>query len=151
LTEVIFVILDPSSDTQDQVCRMIDGLYTLKTSQVVLMDSNEQAKSMDERLWTFDLEAFIPHNLIDEPIQPPPPVQIAWSTPARRFHTLIHMTEQTALPEQVQRYQRVIDLVPADDQLKEIARQRFKGYRQQGIPPQTLSFQDFLGQFSTES
>lgn len=103
--------------------------------QRVLMacDTEEQALRLDEALWQRDPSAFVPHNLAGEGPRYGAPVEICW--PKRRGNAprdvLISLLPQCA--DFASAFHEVIDFVPNEDALKQLARDRYKAYRSVGF------------------
>jgi DNA polymerase-3 subunit chi len=94
-----------------------------------------QCAELDELLWRFKGETFIPHNLHDE--QPDAPVVIGIDQPpATAQAVLINLHPQiTANCEQ---FSRIIEIVNQQPEQLELARDNFRLYRQRGYAPQRV-------------
>ncbi|MFM2486561.1 DNA polymerase III subunit chi [Celerinatantimonas yamalensis] len=123
----------------DVVCQIIARHYDQGERVFVLAGDQAQAEALDERLWQFEPQAFVAHNLVGEGPRGGAPVELGWELGQGRRQTLIHLQANVAANHQ--QYQQVIDFVPADDAGKEQARERYKVYRRLGVMPQTEPFQ----------
>lgn len=108
---------------------------------LLLVADAETAAQADRSLWTFAPYSFVAHACADSPLAAESPVLIA---PQRdfprlqknnanatlRFHILINL--DTAMPEGIADFERVIEIVTHDDNDKAAARERFKAYRALG-------------------
>lgn len=92
-----------------------------------------QALQLDKALWRYDPEAFVPHNLAGEGPHYGAPVEVCW--PQRRGNEsrdlLISLLPTCA--NFVAAFQEVIDFVPDEDSLKQLARYRYQAYRSIGF------------------
>ena len=79
-------------------------------------------------LWAFDPDSFVPHNLIGEGPKQGAAVEISWQPPKNRRAVLINLTRE--VPNFANQFSHLIDFVPADEALKEQARNRFRTCRQ---------------------
>ncbi|MCP1373497.1 DNA polymerase III subunit chi [Dyella lutea] len=106
-------------------CELAKRAYAAQQPTLVLCRDFEQAEALDELLWDFDEDAFIPHQLAgdDDDAQTavllvPPGIE----TPDRPL--LINLREQR--PEG--RYERVLEVVAADPAEREGSRRRWREY-----------------------
>ena len=118
-------------------CQLCADLYRAKQRVFVYTADQQQAEAFDELLWQFDAERFVPHNLSGEGPRYGAPVEISWQAPRQNRHVLVNLAD--TVPAFANRFNQIIEFVPADAQLKAQARERFKQYRQQGINPQTVN------------
>lgn len=118
-------------------CQLCADLYRAKQRVFVYTADQQTAELLDELLWQFDPERFVPHNLAGEGPAYGAPVEISWQPPQRQRPVLVNLT--AGIPEFAGRFQQIIEFVPADEQLKIQARERYKQYRQSGITPETIN------------
>ncbi len=102
-----------------------------KQHQVFILAENErQAHTLDDLLWTFNEQSFLPHALIDE-TDGAVPVLIGYDTALPQSpDVLINLSNAPA--KNFNAYQRVIEIVLADDNSKAQCREHYRQYRQQG-------------------
>lgn len=100
---------------------------------LIACESQQQAQDLDEALWQRLPEAFVPHNLAGEGPKHGAPVELAW--PERRGGAprdlLISLLPQFA--DFATAFYEVIDFVPYEATLKQLARERYKTYRSVGF------------------
>ena len=118
-------------------CQLCADLYSAKQRVFVYTADQQQAEAFDELLWQFDAERFVPHNLSGEGPRYGAPVEISWQAPRQNRHVLVNLAD--TVPAFANRFNQIIEFVPADAQLKAQARERFKHYRQLGVTPQTVN------------
>ena len=103
--------------------------------------SAQQAQELDDLLWTFRTDSFIAHqnqhNPISNSIDYHFPVLISsaeqsptQAAPEKYDQLLINMTTES--PPFYQRFTRLAELIDKNSHEKEIARKRYRYYRQQG-------------------
>lgn len=111
-------------------CRLIEKAY-FKGHRIYIHCAHQaDAEALDELLWTFKKDSFIPHNLQGEGPEPPPPVQIGFAKEPRGFHDiLINMADD--IPPFFNRFKRVIELVSNDEAQKELCRNHYRSYKAQ--------------------
>ena len=76
----IYLLQDDSLDRNHYACRLIEKAYRRQHHVYVQTSSQEHAETLDELLWTFKEESFIPHNLLGEGPHKAPPVQLSTQT-----------------------------------------------------------------------
>jgi DNA polymerase-3 subunit chi len=126
----IYLLQDDSLDRDHYACRLIEKAYRHQHQVYVQTNSQAHAESLDELLWTFKEESFIPHNLLGEGPHKAPPVQLGTQTaPKQHRDILLHFLDD--IPEACSRFSRILDVVAANEEHKAQARQRYRLYQQQ--------------------
>lgn len=130
LTRVDFYLL-ASNEPQSRLllaCRLLEKAYLRGNRVFVYCQSKKDAESIDELLWTFKDDSFIPHNLQGEGPEPPPPIQIGYQSEPRGFSDiLINLNDE--IPLFYARFKRVIEVVVNDDAAKALSRNHYRHYR----------------------
>lgn len=116
-------------------CRLTRKAVAQGYSAYIQASDAEQARRLDDLLWTFDQGSFVPHRLdgdgtdaapvvigCDPPGTNPPDILIALSG---------NMTDHFHV------YQRIAEVVDGTDEDKQLARKRYKAYRDQGCELET--------------
>lgn len=117
-------------------CRLIEKAYAHGHRVFVQCKDQHDAERLDELLWTYKEDSFVPHNLQGEGPEPPPPVQIGFDKEPRGFNDiLINMTDP--VPPFFTRFKRVIEIVAANEEAKTIGRHHYRHYRGSGCELQT--------------
>lgn len=133
--EITFYVLadtDPGKRLQT-ACRIIDKAFQQKHSIYVHARDQAEAEQLDELLWTFRAESFIPHHLVGDGPTPPPPVRIGWQQiPGEARDVLINL--HAAAPDNPGRFRRIVEIVGGDEPMREAARSHWRQYKQQGYP-----------------
>jgi DNA polymerase-3 subunit chi len=112
-------------------CRLLEKAY-LKGHRIYVHCADQQdAERLDELLWTFKPDSFIPHNLQGEGPEPPPPVQIGFAKEPRGFSDILLNLTSGIVPF-YSKFRRVMELVPNDELEKEQSRVRYREYRALG-------------------
>lgn len=120
-----------------QACQLAAYYYQQNKKVFIYTDNQADAFTIDEYLWQFDGDSFVPHNLVGEGPRYGSPVEISWLAPQHPRAVLINLSH--TIPEFNLNFQQIIDFVPAQEQLKIQARQRYSAYKKLG---HTLSTQD---------
>ncbi|KGP64198.1 DNA polymerase III subunit chi [Legionella norrlandica] len=121
-------------------CRLIEKAYIRGHKVFVLCDNKQQTEYLDELLWTFKDDSFIPHNIQGEGPEPPPPVQIGYDKEPRGFNDIL-LNLSSNIPLFYTRFKRIIELVSSIETEKELSRLHYKEYRSKGCELHTHSIE----------
>ncbi len=122
---------EQSDDRWLVTCRLIEKAYAKGHRVYVHCANQHDAERIDELLWTYKADSFIPHNLQGEGPEPPPPVQIGFAKEPRGFNDiLINLAED--VPVFFVKFKRIIELVSNIDSEKELSRAHYRSYRAKG-------------------
>ncbi len=138
MTRVDFYVLPDHKENGRALlaCRLIDKAYHLGHTLYVLAASEAQAAALDDLLWTFRQDSFIPHERYPLTGQDDSPILIGTRLPLdRNAQVLINFTN--ILPEDFSRFERVIELVDQHPEVLATSRERFRQYRERGLTPET--------------
>jgi len=117
-------------------CRVTDKAYSLGHTVYILTTSEAQAAALDDLLWTFRQDSFIPHERYPLAGEESSPVLVGMALPAEvDAQVLINFTD--VLPEGFERFQRVVELVDQHPEGLVKSRERFRQYRERGLTPET--------------
>ena len=118
------------------VCSLAVKALAANQPCLIFCESAEQADFLDDLLWEFDGDAFVPHQIVGadeneadeyEEITPVLLVPPGVETPMR---DLVINLRATLPPEG---YARVLEIVPADESARGAARQRWQDYKKLGF------------------
>lgn len=134
-----YLIESTEQGSRDElVCRLLEKAYMKGHQIIVYCNDRNHAETLDELLWQFRPDSFIPHNLQGEGPDPPPPVQIGCQQAPRGFYDiLINLADE--IPEFHRGFRRLIEIVGLDEKEKHQSRQHYKQYRQWGYELNTHS------------
>jgi len=112
------------------VCELARKAHDANLWTLVLARDDEQAQRLDELLWEFDADAYIPHQLAGDEEDELTPVLIATpesDTPMRAL--VINLRDEPVNGT----FERVLEVVPADDSARGPLRERWKQYQSRGL------------------
>ena len=117
-------------------CRLAAKAFSVDLRVMVCCPDADIAGRFDRLLWTTPAIGFIPHCLAGDPLAPVTPIVIDYlaTEPA---HDQILLNLQPERPALFSRFQRLIEIVSADDEDRRLARERFKFYRDRGYEIRT--------------
>jgi DNA polymerase-3 subunit chi len=119
-------------------CRLIEKAYMRGLRVAVLSASAEEAQALDELLWTFNDQSFVPHALCAEEASPDAHTPVHLSTglgDSASADLLVNLSDR--LPARLERFARVAEIIDADPERRRLGRERFKTYRERQLAPHT--------------
>jgi DNA polymerase-3 subunit chi len=136
MARVDFYILG-QADAQARLrlaCRLAEKAWLQSQRVLLLTSGSAEAQALDEMLWTFRDRSFVPHEIYSPDRGSRASVLI--SEHARvpgDADVLINLREE--VPENFERFARVIEPVDADPARRQAGRARFRFYRDRGLAP----------------
>ena len=112
------------------VCELAKRAFESGQPALILARSIDQAEQLDEKLWEFDADAFVPHQIAgddDDAITPVLIVPPEITAPDRAL--VINLREDCAPGL----FERVLEVVPADENERLGSRNRWKTYKAAGF------------------
>jgi DNA polymerase-3 subunit chi len=122
-------------------CRLTEKAYLRNMRVVVCSDSVEDAAALDELLWTFNDRSFVPHDMRRNSTPGPAPVQLTADLAAMGAADLL-VNLSRRLPERLERFVRIAEIVDADAERRRLSRERFKTYRDLKLAVETHQLED---------
>ena len=141
MTDVLFYVLAASTAHEQSLflCRLTEKILSQGKTAYIHTRGPEQAKALDDLLWTWRPHAFVPHALIDSPDTPDScPVWIGWQDtthdrgPVSQPDVMINLSDR--LPAFFSRFERLVEIVIQDDQVLDETRQHYRYLKDRGYP-----------------
>lgn len=121
-------------------CRLVDKVCRQGHQAYVLAATDDQARRLDELLWTYAAGSFVPHGLYQpergEPDLTAFPVLIGSTEPPATCHDVL-VCLADPVPECFSRFVRLAEVVGPGEAEKARARERYRFYRDRGYPLET--------------
>lgn len=135
MTRIDFYILAESNDTARlRVAARIAEKAMLQNQHVYINATDaEESQRLDELLWTFSQGSFVPHRIVSDADTAAghEPVLIGTAIEIREpCEVMINLA--TTIPDFFSRYERVAEIVDAEDGRRSAGRSRYKYYRDRG-------------------
>jgi len=131
MTQIDFHILQDTSVEARwlYVCRFIEKVERLGHQILVTVDTEAEAHELDDLLWSFKPESFIPHQIIggDEEAR----VEISFTGEGGN-HQDVLINLSSRIPAYFGRFARLAEIVIQEPKILEITREHYKFYKQQG-------------------
>lgn len=123
----------PSSDPDARgrfLCRLVEKILGLG-HEIYIQTANEaEAKRIDQQLWEFKPESFIPHSLVEEKL--PAKVKIGWDN-QRLEHNDVFVNLNLDIPEDALNFERILEVVVQSEDILTSTRNNYKLYQSHGI------------------
>jgi DNA polymerase-3 subunit chi len=112
------------------VCELARKAYDANLWTLILARDAEQAETLDEMLWDMGDDAYIPHQIAGDEEDQLTPVLIASPDIDTAMRPLVINLRDDAVEGS---FERVLEVVPADDSAREPLRERWKQYKARGL------------------
>jgi len=111
-------------------CELAKRAFAANLSTLILARDQAQAEELDDLLWSFDPDAYLPHQIagMDED-EDEAPILIATPDTDVPLRPLLINLRDTAPSGQ---FDRVLEVVPADESARDPLRERWKHYQTLG-------------------
>ena len=134
-----YVLSDAGLHAQQRyACRLAEQAFEAGTRIFLRTPSPVESASLDELLWSFSDRSFLPHEIAGSSGDPHPLVAavIGHGLAPAGYRSLLINTARD-LPSDAGEFEQIAEVVDADPERKQQARERFKQYRDRGWPLQT--------------
>lgn len=133
MTRIDFYQIENDESAAAFACRLIDKVYRLGLKIYVHTRSQEEAAEIDDMLWTFRPDRFVPH-ACKETGESAAIMIGCDDEPAEHHEVLVNLSGE--VPEFFSRFERVAEVVPYDKRSRDAARSNYKFYKDRGYPLQ---------------
>lgn len=127
------------ADRTNYTCRLVRKARAAQCRIVLLARDAAQLAELDDALWTFSAADFLPHAVLPEAVEATtatvattaPVILIADDqTDVPHHHVLINLSGRT--PAHFARFERMFEIISADDSDKIAGRERYRHYKDRG-------------------
>ena len=112
------------------VCELAKRAFASEQPALILARSQDQAEVLDEKLWEFDENAFIPHQLAGDEDDAITAILIVPPGVATADRPLVINLRDECAPGL---FERVLEVVPAEEAQRLGSRERWKTYKAAGF------------------
>ncbi len=115
-------------------CRLVRKARAADCKIVLLGRNRSELSQLDQLLWTFSEQDFLPHVHANDPLAAQTPVILTDSDSVElpHHHVLINLSGNT--PEHFARFERMFEIISSDDTDKAAGRDRYRFYKERGYP-----------------
>ena len=139
MTQVNFYTL-PNSEAQSRLlfmCRLTEKAYSLGHRIHIQTESDEQSKLLDDLLWQYAPQSFIPHTTQDGSSDSRDPVSLGTNLAgAQHADVLINLGEQAS--QAGDQFNRINEVISADPESLEQGRNRYRDYKSKNYQIETF-------------
>lgn len=116
---------------QKFACRLADKAYQQGNRILIQTENAEESRVVDDMLWTFNDDSFLPHGLDDESATSEQPIVITHgNSQHENFQTMINLSSIT--PVDATKFDRIAEIVNQEAERKQTGRKHYKVYKDQG-------------------
>ncbi|MBT8142112.1 MAG: DNA polymerase III subunit chi [Gammaproteobacteria bacterium] len=134
MTQVDFYIIPENQPRSKDVvtCRLTEKALKQGFRVLILGQDQKQLQALDEKLWTYKEQSFIPHEIEPENAITSEHCHVVLSENSNAYtvaNLLINLSGK--IPEGYARFERIAEIVPGKQQDRQQSRVRYKQYREQ--------------------
>ena len=132
-----YVLEEADGDSRLRLaCRLAEKAFTPDQRVFVLASAADEARQLDDLLWTCRDRSFVPHALVGAPDADLMPVLIGTDANAvGNADVLINLGP--GVPPGYERFGRIVEPLDGDRERRQQGRERFRYYREHGDAPQS--------------
>lgn len=142
MARVDFYVLE-QADSQTRLrlaCRLAEKAWSQSQKVLMLAPGADEARTLDDMLWTFRDRSFVPHEIYAPGHAPRSTVLISdGAALPTEADVLINLCD--TVPEGFERFARIVEPVDGDPARRQAGRDRFRFYRERGITPDSHTIQ----------
>jgi len=116
------------------ICRLVEKIYRLNHRIYIRTETASDNRVLDDLLWTFRAGSFVPH-AIDTGSNPEP--VLIGNAESRPQMPEILFNLQSNPVQSLDAYKRVIEIIDASSDLRQLGRTKYKFYRDAGLNIET--------------
>ncbi len=120
-----------AQDKQRFACRLAAKAFSQSSRLVVYDPDRARLADFDRQLWTYQAVGFLPHVFADSPLAAETPIVLATGGDALPHHdVLLNLADEW--PPFFATFERLLEIVSADEDDKAKARSRYAFYKKRG-------------------
>jgi DNA polymerase III subunit chi len=120
-----------AEDRFQVACRLAGKALAQKKRLLIYAPDPEAATRIDRMLWTWPAIGFVPHCAPHDPLAGETPVLIA-SDPGEAGDCGLLLNLGADCPPHFERFERLLEVVPADETGRQAGRERYRFYQARG-------------------
>ncbi len=120
-----------SGDVLNVVCRLTEKAVSHQHEVYIYTSSSSQSQQLDDLLWQFRSQSFVPHGQMTGPDSLPEQVMLGDSLPPESFGGMLINLSTAPVP--AAQFSRVNEFVGPDETSLVAGRERYRHYKAQGI------------------
>jgi DNA polymerase-3 subunit chi len=121
-------------DKIQYACRLARKARANDCRIVLLAPDRSQLATLDEALWTFSEQDFLPHVSAGDPLAAQTPIVLTDSDEAELPHHQVLINLSGTTPRNFARFERMFEIVSTDEADIVASRERYRFYKTRGYP-----------------
>lgn len=136
---VEFYVFENAQEQQINValCHLVEKWYSERLTVAILCQSIQDAQKLDELLWSFNDQSFVPHELLT-PAPTAAPVLLCHDLAALKQPMDVIINLSTSIITAIQPTQFIAEIVFPEQTMQQLARDHYKQYRDLGLQLKTI-------------
>jgi DNA polymerase-3 subunit chi len=115
-------------------CRLVRKARAADMRVVIFTRDRQQLDALDEALWTFSEQDFLPHVTADDELGSQTPIILTDDAEATLPHHQILINVSGETPAHFARFERMFEVISIDEDDLAAGRERYRQYQQRGYP-----------------
>jgi len=130
-----YILSDSDEDSRMRfACRLCEKILAQKLSVFILTHNESSAKRLDQLLWSFRPDSFIPHQLLGQ--TPAAPIEIGHGDQLPS-HRQVFLNLAGELPANALTFERLVEIVIQQEDVLAVTRSNFQRCKSAGFEMQT--------------
>jgi DNA polymerase-3 subunit chi len=115
-------------------CVLVRKARAADCNVVLFSEDRNELRALDELLWTFAEQEFVPHVMADDPNARHTPVLLTSNDEAALPHSQILINLSAKTPSNFAQFERLFEIVSSEPDAVAAGRERYRFYQQRGYP-----------------
>jgi DNA polymerase-3 subunit chi len=129
------IAADGAGDRLQLTCRLVQRAHGEGLRVFIATPDQSTAQAIDDLLWTFREDSFIPHGLVGDTDPELTPILIGSSPPSEMgAPTQVLINLRFDVPADLDRWERLLEPIDQDPEVRAAGRRRFAHYKTLGYP-----------------
>ena len=129
MTDIDFYFNAP--DRLQVACRLAGKALAQGKRTLIYATDPELLSRIDKLLWTWPATGFVPHCRLDDPLAAETPVLLSNDERTLEHHEVL-LNLAPECPPHFASFERLLEVVPAEDPERQAGRDRYRFYKQRG-------------------
>ncbi|WP_240776215.1 DNA polymerase III subunit chi [Nitrincola alkalilacustris] len=130
-----YILSDSDEDSRMRfACRLCEKILAQQLSVFILTHSESSAKRLDQLLWSFRPDSFVPHQLLGQ--MPAAPIEIGHGDQLPS-HRQVFLNLAGELPDSALTFERLVEVVIQQEEILAATRSNFQRCKSAGYEMQT--------------
>ena len=129
--------IDFRSNVADKIsyaCVLVRKARTANCNVVLFAEDPSLLRTIDELLWTFSEQEFLPHVMAEDPNAAHTPILLTSDDSAALPHRQVLINLSPRMPACFAQFERLFEIVSTDAEDVAAGRERYRYYQQRGYP-----------------